>query len=80
MQLDVKRLDLLVHPVHDCLDLGSLVMVRGSLLVPVGDADGHEKFCDLVGVLNGSWYFDCASPVEVEVAQGVAQLLDFEFG
>lgn len=50
----------------------SLTLILSLLLV---STDVHEELCDLVSVLTRCWHFDGTSPVEVEVAQRVRQML-----
>ena len=79
VQLLVKRLDL--HAV--LLDFGLLnsssSISRNLLITSVeaffGDTYGDIEVCDLVGVLAGCRDFDGTSPIEVEVAERVCQLL-----
>ena len=55
--------------------LGALVAELGHVASLLRVADASEEVCDLVGVLAGCRNFDGASPVEVEVAERVCQLL-----
>ena len=77
VQLLIKRLDL--HAV--LLDFGLLnsSISRNLLVTSVeaffGDTYGDIEVSDLVGVLAGCRYFYGTSPVEVEVAERVCQLL-----
>lgn len=58
------------------LHLGFPVPRLVLLVVAFVNADDHEVLSNFVCVLARSRYFDWASPVKVEVAQGVCQLLD----
>lgn len=69
----IKRLHYLLNPLphHECFLRTGLLRI--SLLL-VG-TDVHEELSDLVCVLTRSRYFDRTSPVEVEMAQSVGQVL-----
>ena len=79
MEFLVQRLNKLLDI---CLDLGVL-LVAASLLVlllSAGCSDGHVELSNFVSVLAGCWHFDWTSPVEIEVAERVCQLLDVQLG
>ena len=58
-----------------------LLLVLVVVAVPsVGDANGHVELSNLVSVLTRCRHLDWTSPVEVEVAEGVRQLLDVHLG
>lgn len=44
----------------------------------LGNTSGHVVFSYFVRILARSWDFDRACPVEVEMAQSIAQMLDFK--
>ena len=45
---------------------------------PLPVANGHVKFCYLVGILAGGWHFDWSLPVKIAMAQRVGELLDID--
>ena len=78
MKLLAEAFDVLLDFVLDSILL-SLTPLIFHLLVsvdvvadPLPVANGHIKFCDLVGILAGGWHFDWSLPVEIAVAEGVS--------
>ena len=74
----VQRLDFLLNflragIVHFLCLLAAALL---GLLRLTGGTDGHVELSDLVSVLTWCWHFYRTGPVEVEVAEGVCQLLD----
>ena len=64
------------------LDSSLLLLLRGVVaarlfvLLFLRSADCHVEFCNLVCILARSRDFDWTSPVEIEVAEGIGQLLN----
>lgn len=44
----------------------------------LGSTSGQVVFTNFVRILTRSWDFDRACPVEIEVAQSIAQMLNFK--
>ena len=44
----------------------------------LSNTSGHVVFSYFVRILARSWDFDRACPVEIEMAQSIAQMLDFK--
>ncbi len=75
MKLVVQRLDARLHLFLDHQNvLGRLVW-----LLPLVGTDVHEELCDLVRVLAWRRNFDWTSPVEIEMAESVSQVLQLMF-
>ena len=51
-----------------------------ALLRLASSTNGHVKLSNLVSILAWCGYLDWTGPVEVEVAEGVRQLLDVHLG
>lgn len=58
--------------------LATWVDSRLLTLLLLGNTSGHVVFSYFVRILTRSWDFDRACPVEVEMAQSIAQMLDFK--
>lgn len=58
----------------------SLHVDAGSVVVLAVRSNQHVVLRDLVSVLAGSGHLDWTGPVVVEVAQGIAELLNVYFG
>ena len=80
----VKRLDSYVHLLYavtmHLLDLLTATTWFVALLALASGTDCHVELSDLVSVLTWCRHLDWTSPVEVEMTQGVGQLLDLRLG
>jgi hypothetical protein len=83
MEFLVERV-LLAHNDNFLLDSSLLLLLRGIVaarlfvLLFLCGTDCHVEFCDLVSILARSRDFDWTSPVEIEVAEGIGQLLNVD--
>jgi hypothetical protein len=74
----------LAHNDNFLLDSSLLLLLRGIVaarlfvLLFLCGTDCHVEFCDLVSILARSRDFDWTSPVEIEVAEGIGQLLNVD--
>ena len=59
------------------LKLGVLLTTRKVELF-LGDTDCSEEIGDFVRILARGGHLNWAGPIEVEVAQGISQLLNFQ--
>jgi len=72
--------ELLVEGGDVLLDLSLkflVLLTAGEVELFLGDTDRREEVGDLVRILARGGHLDGAGPIEVEVAQGVGQLLNF---
>ena len=58
--------------------LRGVVAARLFVLLFLCGTDCHVEFCDLVSILARSRDFDWTSPVEIEVTEGIGQLLNVD--
>jgi hypothetical protein len=83
MEFLIERV-LLAHNDNFLLDSSLLLLLRGIVaarlfvLLFLCGTDCHVEFCDLVSILARSRDFDWTSPVEIEVAEGIGQLLNVD--
>ena len=83
MEFLVERV-LLAHNDNFLLDSSLLLLLRGVVaarlfvLLFLCGTDCHIEFCDLMSILARSRDFDWTSPVEIEVTEGIGQLLDVD--
>ena len=83
MEFLVERV-LLAHNDNLLLDSSLLLLLRGVVaarlfvLLFLRGTDCHVEFCDLVSILARSRDFDWTSPVEIEVTEGIGQLLNVD--
>lgn len=83
MEFLIERV-LLAHNDNFLLDSSLLLLLRGIVaarlfvLLFLCGTDCHVEFCDLVSILTRSRDFDRTSPVEIEVAEGIGQLLNVD--
>ena len=83
MEFLVERV-LLAHNDNFLLDSSLLLLLRGVVaarlfvLLFLCGTNCHVEFCDLVSILTRSRDFDRTSPVEIEVAEGIGQLLNVD--
>ena len=74
----------MAHNDNFLLDSSLLLLLRGIVaarlfvLLFLCGTDCHVEFCDLVSILARSRDFDWTSPVEIEVAEGIGQLLNVD--
>ena len=80
MEFLAERLDLdaLLLDVGILLSMDCVAALLPCIVALLGHADGHVEIGDLVSVLARCWHFDWTGPVEVAVAEGVGQRLQFD--
>lgn len=76
MKLFVQWLDAALN-VSDGI-LATWVDSRLILTLSLGNTSGHVVFTYFVSILTRSWDFDRACPVEIEMAQSIAQMLNLK--
>lgn len=79
MKLRVELVHVLLNLTHHLSGVLTLRLLRGFLASPVR-ANVQVELSDLVRVLARRWDFNRAGPIEVEMTQGVCQMLQLSFG